>query len=744
MTDAIATTKIKTQHVERLAGVYVRQSSPHQVRINTASTQVQYDLYARAVSFGWSRERVVTYDGDLAVRGSIPSERKDFSQLVADVGLGRLGIIVAFDATRLARNNTDWHRLLDMCSICDTLVADLDGVYDLSLYNDRLLLGVKGTVSEAEHHLIRARMVAGMEKKAETGELRKRLPVGLDYDDEGHVQLHPDETIRHAIELVFAKFQELGTGHAVYRYLQSHDLLLPVRHYSWSKVEWQPASYLAVIEILTNPRYAGAYVYGRSKLVRTVDVDGKIRISRTKVPPTEWKVVIRAHHPGYITWEQFEDNQRRLQENTLMRPKGEASAVLRDGRGLLHGLLRCGKCGRRMRASYPAKDNSVRYDCSTKADVVEGQGVCQSVGGMRIEKAVVEVFLETVEPASMEIAVAALDNLENAQDAVLQQLEDQLADARYQADRARRQYDTVEPENRKVARTLESAWNERLARVAEVEERIERHRGRRPEPLTANEKEGLRRLGVDVRAIWNAATTTSRDKKQLLRAAFEAVFVRVDRETREACITLAWQGGATTELKVRMPRQGEHSVVDDEKLVDDVRRMAAHLTDKQIARALNGRGIRTTSGLPFSVQRVASFRRRHGIEVCRVEPAAEGEPVYTAQDAARELGVSLITVLRWLKEGLLTGDQIAPYAPWQIRLPDSVRLKAAPQAPEGWLPIRQAARAFGVSTRSVLHSIQRGEIEAMMGGAGRRRGLRVNVASKLNATQRNLFTETTA
>lgn len=742
--DTITTTKIKSHHLERLAGVYVRQSSLHQVRTNTASTRVQYDLNARAVSFGWSPDRVKTYDGDLAVRGSVPSERQDFGQLVADVGLGRLGIVLAFDATRLARNNTDWHRLLDVCSVTSTLVADLDGVYDMSLYNDRLVLGLKGTMSEAEHHLIRERMVAGMEKKAESGELRKRLPVGLDYDDDGHVQLHSDETIRHAVELVFAKFQELGTGHAVYRYLQSHNLLLPVRHYSWSKVEWQPASYLAVIEILRNPRYTGAYVYGRSKLVRTVDVDGKVRISRLQVPPAEWKVVIKGHHSGYITWEQFEENQRRLQENTLMRPKGEASAVLRDGRGLLHGLLRCGKCGRRMSVCYPTKQDSVRYDCSRKAEAVEGQGVCQSVGGMRIEKAVVEVFLATVEPASMEIAVAALDNLENAQDAVLQQLEDQLADARYQADRARRQYDTVEPENRKVARTLEASWNERLARVAEIEERLDRHRGRRPEPLTANEKERLSRLGADVRAIWNAPTTTSRDKKQLLRAVFDAVFVRVDRETREACVTLTWQGGATTELKVRMPRVGEHGVVDDEKLVDDIRRMAAQLTDKQIARALNARGIRTTSGLPFSVQRVASLRRRHGIEVCCVEPAAQGEPVYTAQDAARELGVSLITVLRWLKEGFLAGDQVAPYAPWQIHLPDSVRLKTAPQAPEGWLPIRQAASAFGVSTRSVLHSIQRGEVEAMIGGTGRRRGLRVNVASKLNAKQRNLFTEATA
>jgi DNA invertase Pin-like site-specific DNA recombinase len=741
--DTMTTTKIKTQHLERLAGVYVRQSSLHQVRTNTASTQVQYDLRARAVLFGWPRERVAVYDGDLAVRGSVPSERQDFGQLVADVGLGRLGIIVAFDATRLARNNTDWHRLLDMCSITETLVADLDGVYDLSQYNDRLLLGLKGTMSEAEHHMIRARMVAGMEKKAESGELRKRLPVGLDYDDEGHVQLHPDETVRHAVELVFTKFQELGTGHQVYRYLQSHNLLLPVRRYSWCALEWQPPSYGAVMDILRNPRYAGAYVYGRTKLVRTVDADGKIHISRAMVLASEWKVVLKGHHPGYITWEQFEENQRRLLENTLMRPKGEASAVLRDGRGLLQGLIRCGVCGRRMPTVFPTVGDSVRYECSKKARVVDGQGVCQSVGGTRIEKAVIEVFLETVEPASMEIAVAALDTLQNAQDAVLQQLEDQLADARYQADRTRRQYDAVEPENRKVARTLETAWNERLARMAEIEERIEQHRSRKPTPLTAAEKERLLRLGVDVRAIWEAPTTTSRDKKQLLRAVFEAIFVRVDREARAACVTLVWQGGATTELKVRMPYVGEHSVVTDHELVEQLRRMATTMTDKQIARSFNSRGLRTASRLPFTVERVRSVRRCYGIDACRTQPAVAGEPVYTAQNAARELGVTIVTVLRWLKEGFLVGEQVAPYAPWQIRLPDSVRLKTASQAPEGWLPIRKAARVLGISSRDVLHSIQRGELEAMMSGTGRRHGVRVNVAGKANARQRHLFTGAT-
>jgi hypothetical protein len=461
------------------------------------------------------------------------------------------------------------------------------------------------------------------------------------------------------------------------------------------------------------------------------------------VPMSEWKVVLKEHHPGYITWEQFEENQCRLQENTLMRPNGEASAVLRDGRGLLQGLIRCGVCGRRMSASYPTGEKAVRYNCWQRREMVGGQGVCQSIGGTRIERAVVERFLEAVEPASMEITIAALDELDKGEDAVLQQLEDQLKEAQYQAERAQRQYDAVEPENRKVARTLETAWNERLAQVAEVEARIERHRGNRPPPLSEAERKRVLQLGVDVRAVWEASTTTSRDKKQILRAAFEAVFVRVDREAHKAHVTVTWQGGATTELEVQMPRIGQNSIFDDAELVEDVRKMAASMTDKQIARALRARRVRTASGLPFSVERVKAFRIRHGIAACRPEPVSGDEPVYMAREVADELGVSLPTVLRWLKEGFIAGEQVAPYAPWQIRLPDSVRLKTAAQTPDGWLPVREAARVLGVCGRSVLHSIQSGDLEAVLGGRGRRRGLRVNVTGRANAGQASLFTEAT-
>jgi excisionase family DNA binding protein len=738
--DATTTTKIQTHHLERLAGIYVRQSSLHQVRTHTASTQLQYDLRARAIYFGWSSDRVRIYDADLGIRGSVPGERQDFHQMVADVGLRRIGIILAFDVTRLARNNADWYRLLDMCGICEALVADLDGVYDMSSYNDRLVLGLKGTMSEAEHHLMRTRLHEGMKKKAASGELRRRLPVGLEYADDGAARLHSDEAVRHAIELVFAKFQEMGTGHQVYRYLQAEKLLLPSRRYSWSEVRWQKPHYQAVHDILTNPRYAGAYVYGRTVPTRAVDPEGRIQMGRKEVPPSEWKVLIKDHCPGYISWEQFEENQKRLQKNTLMRRTGEASAVLRNGRALLQGLLRCGICGRRMSPAYPANGDSIRYACQKQMYSTEGPSVCQSVGGVRLDRAVTDAFLDAMQPASIEIAVAALEEMEATVDVGLQQLEDQLQEARYQAGRARRQYNAVEPENRNVARTLEAEWNRRLLQVSEIEDNIAKHRDHRPAAtLSASERTCLLELGADLRRAWEAPTTTVRDKKQLLQTAFETVFVRVDRTARVALLTLVWEGGSTTELAVQLPRVGQHRNTDEQHLIEEVRKMATGMSDKQIARTLSARAVSTTMALPFTAERVRRFRKRHGIEEFRPDATISKEEVYTAQQAARELGVNIVTILRWLKEGFLEGVQLVPYAPWRIKLPQSVRLKTAEQTPEGWLSIRSAAHVLGVSTRTVLHWVQEGRLEAMIGGRGRRRGLRIKISSIDLQKQRSLF-----
>lgn len=734
--------KVQPQHLRRLACVYVRQSTMHQVRDHTASAEVQYDLVARATGLGWQRESVKVYDGDLGVTASVPAQRESFRQLVADVGLGRIGVVLGFDVTRIARNNADWYRLLDLCGVCDTLIADSEGIYDPALYNDRLLLGLKGTMSEAEHHFIRTRLLAGIEKKAAAGTLRKRLPVGLDYDQDGREVLCADESIRNAVALVFKRFLQYGSAHRVYRSLQSDELLLPARRFGETTIRWARPRYCAVIEMLENPHYAGAYAYGRRKVQRVVDETGQIRSRVETRSRREWKVLIKDHHPGYITWEQYEDIQKRLRGNARASP-GEASSVVREGRALLTGLVRCGRCGRRMVPTYSCKSgDAIRYECN-RLNRVHGGAPCESFAGTRLQNAVVGAVLEALSPASMQITVGALEQIDVEEDAVLKQLEHRLEQARYEADRARRRYEAVEPENRLVARTLESDWNRRMNELAEIERQLTDRRHQLPPPLSSEERHRLLELGLDLKRVWEAPTTTAQERKQLLRTVLEDVVVQVDRSAAKAAVRLVWQGGAVTELEVKMRRTGEHERVADGELVEDVRKMAQSLTDAQIANALVRRAIRTPTGLPYNAARVEGLRRRYSIREY-VPSAASDEPVYTAQQAAEKLGVKLVTVLRWLKDGFLSGEQAAPSAPWRIRLGQVPKLKVAERAPTGWLPPKAAAKALGVSRATVLHWVQSGKLPAVMAGRGRRSGLRIDVSSSSCSKQQSFFDQPSA
>jgi len=726
--------KIQASHLERIACVYIRQSTMQQVREHTASTEIQYGLRDRALQLGWVGERVRVYDGDLGVSGSVPGQRESFSQLVADVSLGRVGIVLCFDVTRLARNYTDWYRLLDMCGVCDTLVADVDGVYDLSLSNDRLLLGMKGAMSEAEHHLIRTRLMHGLRQRAEAGELRTQLPIGYDYDDQGKVVQTDDEHIRHAIELVFHKFEQLGTANQVFAFFRSEGLLVPTRRAGSAKIIWSPATYPAVRQFLTNPCYAGAYVYGKKRSIRSVGQGEAIVVRRKTVPRSQWRVTIWEHHPGYITQAQYEQNQQRFAKNTLRKfVAGEASTVLREGRGLLQGLLRCGHCGRRMFPQYPTKA-ATRYVCDAQPRP------CQTVAGARIDQAVVGAFHEALAPATMQITLSALELLDGEQDAVLRQLEERLEEARFQSERARRKFDEVEPGNRKVARTLETEWNRKLEEVEEIELRIEERQRQRHAiaPLSAAERARLLEFGVDLREVWDAPTTSAREKKLMLQAAFEDVFVTVvdaGDAGRQAHITLVWQGGSKSVLDVAFPQHPR--VSDDVSLVERIRKMAEGMSDVQIAQALGRLGIPTTKGLPFTAERVFYFRTRHEIPMSLSEA---GVRTFTAREAAAELGVSLPTVLSWLAAGFLSGTQSGPYSAWRIWLPDSVRIQATAAAPRGWLPLKEAASALGISRRQVLEDLQHGKLEGVLAGQGRRRGLRINVAkSSVTKAQKTLW-----
>ena len=725
MTDA---SKITASHRERLCLVYVRQSTLAQTRVNTESLERQYELAGRAVTLGWGREQVRVVDADLGLSGADAAGREGFQHLVSEVALGRVGLIIGLEASRLARSNSDWYQLLDLCGMTSTLIADGDGIYDPSAYSDRLVLGLKGTISEAELHLIKGRLIAGMRHKAAKGELRVALPAGLEYDAAGQPALCADEAAREAIATVFRRFTELGSARQVMLSLRDDGLGLPRRR-AGGRLEWAPASYGAVMGILTAPAYAGAFAFGRTRSVRRPGGP-----ARRPVPMDQWEVLITGHHPGYISWEQYLANQERLHAN-CPAPAGQAGGAVREGRGLLQGLLRCGRCGRMMRTGYDRSGTSgvrPRYYCAAE-NVYLGRKAptCQSAGGRELEKAVLAEVFAVLEPAALSATARALADAGAARAERLKVFELAVERARYEADRARRQYDACDPENRLVARTLEAAWEDKLAAVSSAEVSLAAERSRQPDALTPEELRWLETAGADIRAAFDAPATTPRQRKQLIRALISEITVTVDPQARTAALTIYWEGGASTSLTATLPRLGAPWRTTDASTVDLVRRLAVHYNDATIASTLARQGRRTGTGLPFTQARVAEIRHAYDIPAAsrrgNVRPPGHDGDVVSITHAAAELGIGVSTIYRWLADGFIAGEQDAPGAPWRIRLTSELRAKVTGQAPEGWLPLRQAAAALGLARQTVLQKVQRGELAAVHVSHGRRSGLRIQV-----------------
>jgi DNA invertase Pin-like site-specific DNA recombinase len=724
------TSKITASHRERLCLVYVRQSTLAQTRVNTESLERQYELAGRAVALGWDRERVQVVDADLGLSGADAAGREGFQQLVAEVALGRAGLVMGLEASRLARSNSDWYQLLDLCGVTGTLIADGDGIYDPAAYSDRLVLGLKGTISEAELHLIKGRLIAGMRHKAAKGELRVALPAGLEYDPAGQPVLSADEAVREAIITVFRRFTELGSARQVMLSMRDDGLELP-RCRAGGRIEWVPASYGAVIGILANPCYAGAFTFGRTRNTRPGAGQG--RPVRRPVPMDQWEVLITGHHRGYITWEEYLGNQHKLHAN-CPAPAGQGGGAVREGRGLLQGLLRCGRCGRMMRTGYDRSGRSgvrPRYYCAAETTYLGRKApYCQSAGGRELEKAVLAEVFAALEPAALAATARALADAEAARAERLKAFELAVERARYEAGRARRQYDACEPENRLVARTLEAAWEGKLAAVTAAEASLAAEQARQPSSLTDDEVRWLAAAGADIRAVFDAPSTTPRERKQLIRALLTEITVTVDQQARTAALTIYWEGGASTSITVTLPRLGTPWRTTDTSTVDLVRRLAEHHDDATIAGVLARQGRRTGTGLAFTKNRVADLRHAHGIPAAarkNVTPAGQGEDVVSITRAAAELGAGVSTIYRWIADGFIPGEQAEPGAPWHIRLTSELRAKVTGQAPDGWLPLNQAAAALGVARQTVLHKVQRGELAAVHVRHGRRSGLRIQV-----------------
>src|SRR5512135_2412131 len=609
--------KITDAHRSRAAVIYVRQSTLAQVERNTESTARQYDLAARARQLGWPPHQVRVVDGDLGVSGSVTGQRDAFEGMVAEVALGQVGIILALEVSRLARDNAAWYRLLDLAGVCDTLVADADGLYHPGLFNDRLVLGMKGLMSEAELHVLRARLEGGIKNKAARGELRRGLPVGLVWGEgDGEICFHPDEAVTGVIAAVFEQFAICGSVRATWLWLRGQGLRWPLQqavylHGRPGEITWAEPSYHAVHNTLTHPAYAGAYVYGRTKDERYLGAGGALRTRRRKLPRDQWEVLITGHHQGFTDWDTYLANQQRIGANIRPQARQPGTGAVREGCALLQGLATCGACGRKLAVFYRGPAKSVpNYYCQGPGDLVDGRGTRHmNTGGQAIDAAVAGAFLAALAPAALQACLIAARQLEDGHDSALQQWRRQAEQARYNAARAERRYRAVDPDNRLVARGLETEWEQALREDAEAEADLARRQAARPKGLSGQERAAILALGDDHDAVWDAPTTTDKDRKQLLRTLADEVNITLRRDDPDphAGLVLRWKGGAISELTVPL-RRPQPKIRTSDDTIDLIRRLAAHYPDATIAGILNRQHRTTARGMSFTASRVASLR----------------------------------------------------------------------------------------------------------------------------------------
>ena len=669
--------QISTAHRAKRAYIYVRQSSVNQMKHHRESTELQYRLVDRAIRFGWPRERIEVVDEDLGKSGASGSDRSGFQKLIAEIGLGNAGLVVSLDASRLARNNCDWHQLLELCSLFGVLIADGERLFNPCLYHDRLLLGLSGIMSEAELHQIHIRLHQGERQKTARGELRIPVPAGLAYDRSGAIILNPDEEVQARLRLVFVKFRELQSARAVMRYLLTQRLPVPVRALlgpAPHDVVWREADGARVRSILHNPAYAGACVYGHRRQDPSRRKPGA-RSATAKVALSEWPVCLKAAHPGYIDWEQFVANQKRLAQNSNRYTAGHMG-VPKKGSALLQGVAVCGRCGRRMSLRYtgPNADYPV-YCCRADRDMAAGP-LCQEVRALPVDALVEQSLLDALAPDQIVLAMAALEQIEAEASRLERQWALRRERARYDAERARRQYDAVEPENRLVARTLELLWEEKLRAAEAIETEYEQWRLAEPFVLGDADRAALLALGENLPGIWRAATTTAADRKRILRFIIREVALDQKRAPGQVAIKILWQTGAVSEHTVRR----RVHVYDDYDNLETLRRRVSELNrsgkmDKEIAVTLNREGFVGARGCLFQGENVWLLRKRWGLPTVKINgteanPARWPDGTYSIQGAAATLGVTPQTVFKYLKRGLLIGRQLTKGQPWQIDLVD--------------------------------------------------------------------------
>jgi excisionase family DNA binding protein len=653
--------KITADHLKRHAVVYVRQSTLDQVQHNLESQRRQYGLADRARVLGW--QEVTVIDDDLGRSGG-GVHRPGFERLLAVLCEGNVGAVLCIEASRLARNGRDWHTLLEFCRLVDALIIDEDGIYDARQANDRLLLGMKGTLSEMELSTLRQRSVEALMQKARRGELLMTVAVGYVRVANDRIEMDPDRRIRKAIELVFRKFRRFGSVRQVLLWLRQERIELPAIVYGAEgrAVRWKLPVYNVLHHILTNPIYGGAYVFGRTKTVTRIAQGRKHSVAGVRVPQEQWQVLIPDHHDGYIAWDEYQANQRQITNNAAM--KGQlVRGPARNGGALLAGLLRCGHCGRKFHVTYSGTEgNCLRYSCQG-AMINHGTDRCISFGGLKADRLVEKEILRRLEPLGIDAALAAIDRRGHHDDERIAQKELALEQARFEVARAHRQYDAVDPDNRLVAAELERRWNESLKHHRDIEAELEAMKSSRPASLTEDMRRALLQLGEDVPAVWRHPQSSMSLKKRIVRTVVKEIVARKDGE--KITMLLHWYGGDHTELAFQKNKTGQHRYAAPADIVELVRQLARVQSDQGIVSILNRLGIRTGRGHTWTEVRVRSFRDTHAIAVyVEGERRARGE--LTMEEAATMLGVSTETIRRLIAQKQLPAKQACRSAPWII------------------------------------------------------------------------------
>jgi DNA invertase Pin-like site-specific DNA recombinase len=660
--------KISDRHLSRQAYVYVRQSTMGQVRFNQESTERQYNLLNKAGLLGWKPDQIRTLDRDLGQSGATTNNREDFKVLVGDVAMGRVGAIFCLEASRLARSNQDWHRLLELCSITGTLVIDADGCYDPAEFNDSLILGMKGTFAQAELHIIRARLHGGKLNKASKGELHFALPVGFVFDGD-KIVLDPDQEVQGAVRAVFDLFAREGTAFGVVQRFNELGLRFPRRSYggAWDgKLLWGRLTHSRVLGILANPSYAGTYVFGRYQSFKEVGPSGDIRTRSRLMPQEAWRIVIPNHHEGYISSDQFVINRERLTANRT-NAEGLAGPV-REGLCLLQGLLLCGVCGHRLGIRYTGNGGIYpTYQCVWKHREALASRACLSIPSAPLDQAIAERMLGAITPVTIELALAALTDLEDRDREISTQWRMRIERARYEADLAERRYEAVDPANRLIAATLETRWNAAMQRLHDLEAELAAFEQRTLRAVTAEQKRQILQLAKDFPRLWAASTTSPRDRKRILRLLVRDITVVKGPAPKIIRLHVRWQGGETETLELRLPPNRADAVRYPEAFVEHIRQLAVDHHDDEIVALLRDEGHQSSTGKPLTLGTVKWLRYKH-----RISPPRPPEGALNVQQMRERYGVSLYVVHYWIERGIVCAVQRKPNAPYTIMVDDKL------------------------------------------------------------------------